>query len=99
MRPAGGPGLPGPSTSPPPAPRQPPHSLHHPQRPHVGKHTCQALGSRVADGVIVQAAGGRGRLGKDMGVPGRGVVRAQRDPDSTGITIPFYRGADQGPES
>ena len=73
--------------APPRLPRLP-HSLQHPEGHHVWKHVCQALGSHVADAVIVQAAGDSGQ-GRGQGCWG---VRAQAEPHLAGITAPFNRG-------
>lgn len=57
-----------------------PYSLQHPQGYHVWKHVCQALGSHVADAVIVQAAGNRSQgRGWGAGVQGPGGSTPSRD--------------------
>ena len=74
-----------------PPPRLP-HSLHHPEGHHVWKHTSQALGSHVADAVIVQAVGNRpeGGIGGPcmVSLPEATIPRFQKKP---GPTIPGGR--------
>lgn len=49
-----------------------PYSLQEAQGHHVWKHACQALGSRVTDAVIVQAARNRSQ-GREWGAESRGI--------------------------